>query len=107
MGRPVLTACIDVYSGLCCGYMLSWEGGVYSLRGLMLNVITNKVAWCKQFGISIHENDWPCQQLPAVLVTDKGSEYKSENFEQITELGVRVTNLPAYRPELKGRVEKF
>jgi hypothetical protein len=36
-----------------------------------------------------------------------GTEYKSENFEQITELGVSITNLPSYRPELKGIVEKF
>ena len=28
VGRPILTACIDAYSGLCCGYSLSWEGGV-------------------------------------------------------------------------------
>ena len=33
VGRPILTACIDAYSGLCCGYTLSWEGGNYSLRG--------------------------------------------------------------------------
>lgn len=36
-----------------------------------------------------------------------GSEYKSENFEQIAELGVTIINLPPYRPELKGAVEKF
>lgn len=35
IGRPILTACVDAYSGLCCGYSLSWEGGVYSLRGLI------------------------------------------------------------------------
>ena len=29
------------------------------------------------------------------------------NFEQIAELGVKVVNLPSYRPELKGLVEKF
>lgn len=107
VGRPILTACIDAYSGLCCGYALSWEGGVYSLRGLMLNVITDKTAWCKQFGISINADDWPCDKIPATLVTDMGSEYKSENFEQIAELGVKVINLPSYRPELKGLVEKF
>ena len=42
VGRPILTACVDAYSGMCCGYSLSWEGGVYSLRSLMLNVITDK-----------------------------------------------------------------
>ena len=107
VGRPILTACIDAYSGVCCGYVLSWSGGVYSLRGLILNVIEDKVTWCKQFGISINEEDWSCDKLPATLITDMGSEYKSENFEQIAELGVKVINLPSYRPELKGTVEKF
>ena len=107
VGRPILTACIDAYSSLCCGYSLSWEGGVYSLRGLMLNIIADKVTWCKRFGISIQKEDWDCDMLPGTFVTDMGSEYKSENFEQIAELGVTVVNLPSYRPELKGLVEKF
>ena len=107
IGRPLLAACIDAYSGLCCGYVLSWEGGVYSLRGLMANVISDKVALCKKHGISITQEDWNCKSLPATLVTDMGSEYKSANFEQIAELGVTVVNLPPYRPELKGSVEKF
>ena len=107
VGRPILTACVDAYSGLCCGYSLSWEGGVYSLKALLANVITDKVAWCRQFGIHIAQEEWNCHQLPAVLVTDMGSEYKSANFEQIAELGVTLINLPPYRPELKGAVEKF
>lgn len=107
VGRPILTACIDAYSSLCCGYSLSWEGGVYSLRGLMLNIITDKQKWCSQYGISIDKSQWDVNKLPAIFVTDMGSEYKSENFEQITELGVTMVNLPSYRPELKGSVEKF
>ncbi|MBQ9673299.1 MAG: DDE-type integrase/transposase/recombinase [Ruminococcus sp.] len=108
IGRPILTACIDAYSSLCCGYSLSWEGGVYSLRNLMLNVTADKVKHCKKFGIDISQDDWNCNgNIPGVLVTDMGSEYKSENFEQIAELGVTVINLPPYRPELKGAVEKF
>ena len=107
VGRPILTACIDAYSSMCCGYSLSWEGGVYSLRGLMLNIIADKVTWCKRFGISVQKVDWDCDMLPGTFVTDMGSEYKSDNFEQIAELGVTVVNLPSYRPELKGLVEKF
>lgn len=107
VGRPVLTACIDAYSSLCCGYSLSWEGGMYSLRDLMLNIVTDKKEYCEKYGILINVEDWNCQQIPATLITDKGSEYKSYNFEQITELGIKVINLPSYRPELKGSVEKF
>lgn len=107
IGRPILTACVDSYSGLCCGYSLSWEGGVYSLRSLMLNVIADKVKWCKKFGIKIDKADWNCDKLPSTLITDMGKEYASSTFEQISDLGVTVINLPPYRPELKGMVEKF
>ncbi len=107
VGRPILTVCVDGYSGLCCGYSLSWEGGVYSLRSLMLNVIADKKEWCKKFGIDINTADWNCDKLPATIITDMGKEYVSETFEQIADLGITVVNLPPYRPELKGVVEKF
>lgn len=107
IGRPILTACIDAYSSLCCGYSLSWEGGIYSLRQLMLNVITDKQELCREHGINIGQQEWDLSYCPGVLVTDQGTEYKSANFEQIAELGVKVVNLPVYRPELKGSVEKF
>lgn len=107
VGRPILTACIDAYSSLCLGYFLSWEGGLYSLRGLMQHVIADKEAYCRRQGIVIDKKDWDCAKLPATLVTDMGREYVSGTFSQITELGVRLIHLPAYRPELKGPVEKF
>ena len=107
IGRPVLTACVDAYSGLCMGYSLGWEGGIYSLRTLMLCILADKKEWCKKKGVVIDGNEWNCSYMPAELITDKGSEYKSENFEQLTELGITITNLPPFRPELKGPVEKF
>lgn len=107
VGRPVLCACVDAFSGLCCGYSLGWEGGTYSLRGLMLNVIADKQKWCKEHGVFIKKSDWDSDKLPGVLVTDMGSEYKGETFSQIVELGVKIVNLSPFRPELKNRVEKF
>ena len=89
------------------GYSLGWEGGTYSLRGLMLNVISDKQKWCMEHGVFIDPNDWNTSMMPGVLVTDKGSEYKGDTFAQIVELGIKVVNLPPYRPELKGAVEKF
>ena len=74
---------------------------------MILNIISDKQKWCNQYGINIEKSQWDADKLPAIFVTDMGSEYKSENFEQITELGVTVVNLPSYRPELKGAVEKF
>lgn len=107
IGRPILTACVDAYSSLCLGYSLSWEGGVYSLKLLMHNIISNKAEHCKSFGILIDDIDWNADKLPATFITDKGKEYTAYIFEQLTELGVQIINLPPYRPDLKGTIEKF
>ena len=107
VGRPILTACVDTYSSLCCGYSLSWEGGVYSLRNLMLNVMADKQEHCRKFGITIEKETWDCGKMLGKFVTDMGTEYTSETFSQLAELGITITNLPPYRPELKGPVEKF
>ena len=107
IGRPILTTCIDAYSGLCCGYSLTLEGGIYSLKKLLLNIITDKKEHCLNYGIEINEEEWPSILMPGKFITDKGAEYESEIFEQITDLGISIVNLPEYRPELKGAVEKF
>ena len=102
-----LTACVDAYSQLCCSFSLGWEGGMLSLRVLLQNVIAEKVTYCKQHGVLIKPDDWECHQLPGEMMTDRGMEYCSDNFAQLSELGVTIINLPSYRPELKGIVEKF
>ena len=107
VGRPLLAACVDAYSGLCMGYSLSWKGGMYILRNLMLNVIADKAEFCKEHGVMVGKDDWPSAWMPGRLVTDMGTEYASENFSQLSELGITIVNLPPYRPELKGPVEKF
>lgn len=107
IGRPILTVCIDAYSSLCCGYALTLEGGIYSIRQLMSNVVFDKQEWCKEHNISIQKEEWSSSKCPGILVTDQGTEYTSSTFEQLAELGIKIVNLPVYRPELKGSVEKF
>lgn len=107
IGRPILTVCIDAYSSLCCGYALTLEGGIYSIRQLMSNVVSDKQEWCKEHNISIKKEEWNSSKCPGILVTDQGTEYTSLTFEQLAELGIKIVNLPVYRPELKGSVEKF
>lgn len=106
IGRPVLTALLDGYSYLCLGYSLGWEGGEYSLQTLMTNVVTNKKEHCQKFGIGLSKDEWP-SALPSCIVTDKGSDYAGTTYGQLAELGVKLVNLEAYRPDEKGVVEKF
>lgn len=107
VGRPVLTIVTDAYSnGFVMGYSLTWEGGTYSLRNLMLNVVADKVEWCRKFGIQIEKEQWDSDRLPGIIVSDMGSEYQSATFSQVTELGITLINLPPLRPELKSIVER-
>ena len=107
VGRPLLTVCVDAYSSICTAYSLSWQGGMFSIRNMLLNAVTDKVEWCNRFGIHIDSHEWDCQSLMTTYITDKGSEFTSSNFEQLSELGITIINLPAFRPELKGPVEKL
>ena len=107
IGRPIMLAAVDMYSGMCCGYSLTWQGGTYSLRSLILNLVIDKVEHCKRFGIEIKNEDWDCGGLPLYFMTDRGKEYTSETFEQISDLGINIINLPSYRADLKSKVEKF
>lgn len=107
LGRPILTACVDGYTSMCLGYYLGLHGGVSSLNKLLNNICMDKQQHCIKFGIHIDKEDWNCSQLPHKFITDKGKEYVSETFSQITDLGIEIINLPPYRPDLKSAVEKF
>ena len=107
VGRPILVVAADANTSLCMGYALLWEGGTYSLQNLMLNILTDKVELCRRMGIQIKPEQWPVNQLPGVMVSDKGTEYVGQTFGQIVELGVTLIELPSFRPELKGTVEKL
>lgn len=107
LGRPTLTACVDGYSSLCMGYSIGFNKGIQSLIELVKNIVADKKEHCKKFGIDIDLSDWNCSCLPHKFITDKGREYTSETFSQLAELGIEIVNLPPYRPELKGAVEKF
>lgn len=96
----------DAFSRYIYGYSLSLEGGTYSLRSLLLNCISAKKEWCREFGIIIDEEEWNIDKLPGTIVSDMGAEYQSETFAQITELGISLVNLPPLRPELKAVVER-
>lgn len=108
IGRPVLTACVDAYSSMCLGYSIGWVGGVPSLKKLVMNIVEDKKTLCSKYDIEIEEKDWINKNLlPHKFITDRGRDYLSENFSQLTDLGIEIINLPPYRPDLKGIVEKF
>jgi hypothetical protein len=107
IGRPIVYAIIDVFSRLITGIYVglegpSWVGAMMALD----NMIADKVEYCKEYGIGITEEQWPCKHLPEIIIADRGEfeGYSVENL--INNLNVKIENTSPYRGDLKGIVER-
>ncbi|CAO3402370.1 Mu transposase C-terminal domain-containing protein [Azospirillum palustre] len=107
VGRPVLYVVIDVFSRMIVGIYVGFEGP--SWVGAMMaitNAASDKVAYCRQFGIDITEADWPCRHLPDALLGDRGEMLGAAVETLINNFHVRVENTAPYRADWKGIVEQ-
>lgn len=107
VGRPVLYIVIDVFSRMIVGLYVGFEGP--SWVGAMMalaNTVSDKVAYCRQFGMEIEPADWPCQALPNVLLGDRGELAGAAVETLIHTLHVHVENAAPYRADWKGIVEQ-
>lgn len=107
IGRPVVYAIIDVFSRMIIGIYVGLEGP--SWIGAMMaldNMIADKVEYCREYGIEISEEQWPCRHLPEIIIADRG-EFEGYNVENlINNLNVKIENTSPYRGDLKGIVER-
>ena len=109
IGRPVIYVVIDVFSRMVVGVYVGLEGP--SWMGAMMalaNAATDKVKFCKEYGIEITEEEWLCHHLPDAILGDRGELLGmpiEKNF--ISNLHVRIENAPAYRADWKGLIERY
>jgi hypothetical protein len=107
IGRPVVYLIVDVFSRMVVGIDVglegpSWIGAMMALA----NAAANKVIFCREYGISITEEDWACHHMPDAILGDRG-EMESRMVEVlIANLNVRIENAAPYRGDLKGIVER-
>lgn len=107
VGRPVLYVVIDVFSRMIVGLYVGFEGP--SWVGAMMalaNTAADKVAFCRSFGITIEEADWPCRHLPGILLGDRGEIESAKINTLINNFHVSVENAASYRADWKGIVEQ-
>ncbi|MFY0677876.1 MAG: hypothetical protein JXR18_11385 [Neptuniibacter sp.] len=109
IGRPTTYKAVCPYSGIVAGIHVgiggpNWKG----VMQLLYNTFTDKVEFCKQFGIVIDHETWPCDVICNELTIDNGVEYPSENIVQILEelFGIDCINYTKiYYGQGKGNVE--
>lgn len=107
IGRPVIYVVIDVFSRMVAGMYVGLEGP--SWNGAMMaiaNTASDKVLYCKQYGIDISKEDWDCHYLPQTILADRG-ELEGYNPERlISAFNLKIENTPPYRADWKGIVEQ-
>lgn len=108
IGRPIIYTMVDAHTNMITGLYVGLEGGKNALRMLLLNTVMSKVDYCAQYGVEIAKQEWDAAHLPQTIMTDRGSEFLGDVLENIIEeYNMDVITLPAYRPDLKGPVEKL
>lgn len=107
IGRPVIYFVIDIFSRLIAGLYVGLEGPSWIGAALALeNAASDKVEYCKRFGIDITKEEWPSFGLPEQLTTDRGEYVGNKPAHLIKTLNVHVEHLPPYRADWKPFVEK-
>ena len=74
----------------------------------ILNAAADKVEFCQEYGIIITPDQWPNTGIPKRIVVDRGREFFGERVDELCmKYGMVVERLAAFRPDMKGTVEKM
>ncbi|WP_423680474.1 transposase [Undibacterium sp. WLHG33] len=106
IGRPVVYVVVDTFSRMIVGLYVGLEGPSWNgARAALWNAFSDKVEYCRQFGIDISSADWPCHHLPQEICGDRGEMLGAAAENLVTGLGIDLAILPPYRPDWKAIVE--
>jgi len=108
-GRPVVYRVIDVWSTMTVGLHVALEGPNWKgASQALLNAFTDKVEFCKRFGIDIEPEWWPAYFTCNHLTIDNGIEYPKQKMLDLLQesIGIECINYtPIYKGDAKGTVE--
>ena len=81
----------------------SWEGA----RQALFNAMRNKVELCREFGIHIEPEEWPCEHVCHNITSDRGELTAGFKIRLFDTLSVDTVSFnPPYRADCKGLVER-
>lgn len=109
IGRPIVYFMIDVYSRIILAVSVAFDNNsVLGVTNLFLNLVDDKKKYCSQFDMGFDDVSlWPSNIIPRRIRVDRGSEFKSKEFERIcSELGIEKQLVTGASGSLKGVVEQ-
>ncbi|MFJ9713371.1 Mu transposase C-terminal domain-containing protein [Streptomyces sp. NPDC101234] len=106
IGRPYLTAAIDVASRCVVGLVVTLEAPSATSVGLCLaHAATDKRPWLERLGV---EAVWPMRGKPHALYVDNAAEFKSEALRRgCDQHGIALRYRPRGLPHFGGIIERL
>lgn len=106
VGRPYLTAAIDVASRCVVGLVVTLDAPSATSVGLCLaHMAADKRPWLERLGV---EAAWPMSGKPRELYVDNAAEFKSEALRRgCGQHGIRLRYRPPGQPHFGGIVERL
>ena len=109
IGRPVVYFMIDVFTRMIIAVSVAFDNNsILGITNLFLNLADDKHEYCGRYGIGFDNGEmWQSNIIPRRVRVDRGSEFKSKEFERIClELGIEKQLVPGASGSLKGIVEQ-
>lgn len=108
VGRPIIYFVIDVWSRLIVGIYVGFEGPSWvGAMMALVNMVTPKIEFCRQYGVVIDESDWPSHYAPRRIMGDRGELMSVQLGKNITQsLRIDIENASPGRADLKSIVER-
>jgi hypothetical protein len=89
-GRPALYVVSDIFSGLVAGVYVSLEpAGWPQALMAVANCAADKVRFCRDLGLGIGTREWPCRQLPVILLAESSLAAGAQTEVLLNNFGVR------------------
>lgn len=107
LGRPYITALIDVYTKNVIGIFISFhKPGYLAVMKCLLHAIKPKNYLKRDFPEV--ENDWLCYGLPELIVVDNAPEFYSQDFEDAcAQLGISIHYAPLKKSRYRATIERY
>lgn len=106
VGRPYVYLAVDVFSRMIAGFYVDFKLSNEAVLMCMHSMLQDKAEFARKRGITISPDSWPSTGLPCEIYFDKGGDFMGERIRELCDLfRIEITNLPSYRPDLKGCVE--
>lgn len=105
--RPTLYFVIDLFSQMIVGFHVTLEHASYLAASLALeSAFRNKVDLCREYGVEIELEQWPCEGACRKVYHDRGPELLGPIANNLMDsFYITIANAAGYRADWKPSLE--